>query len=121
MDHECLNCTIMKKKIMLYEKFFEEMKKIEEEEIINRQYLTESIIIEKDNHGIFNKKIKSNLTESFLVIDRGKDLTHLNQKEQNVLNEQTNLHNYNQVKQKIGIVSTVVGYVVSVGKWLAIL
>ena len=121
MDHECPNCIIMKKKIMLYEKFFEEMKKIEEEEILNGQSLTESIMIEKDNNGVLNKKIKSNLTESFLVIDKGKELTHLSQKEQDILNEQTNLHNYNQVKKNVGVAGTVLSYVVSVGKWLAIL
>ena len=121
MDHKCPNCIIMKKKIMLYEKFFEEMKKIEEEEIINVQDLTESVFVEKDDHGLLSKKIKSNLTESFLVIDRGKDLTHLSQKEQNILNEQTNLHNYNNIKKQAGIVGKVFGYAISWGKWLAIL
>lgn len=125
MEHICPNCEIMKKKIMLYEKFFEKMKKIEEEELINGKELTESILIIKDNDGHTNKKVPSNLTESFLIIDKGKNLKHLSKKDQNILNEQTNLHNYNKIKEQIdnnvGIVGTVVGYAISVGKWLAIL
>lgn len=116
----CHNCEIMKKKVILYERFFEEMKKLEEE-MINKLNLEESVIVERDMNGYTNKKIRSNLTESFLVIDKGKDLTRLSQKEQNALKSQDNLRVYTKVKDKVGIVGTVLGYFVSIGQWLAIL
>lgn len=117
----CPNCKIMKKKIMVYEKFFAEMKKIEDEELLNNPQITDSIIIEKDYNGITNKKIPSDLTESFLIIDKGKDLRHLSRKEQNIINEQDNLHNYNEIKKQVGIIGTVMSYTISFGKWLAII
>jgi hypothetical protein len=125
MDFES-DHNIMRKKLLLYEKFFEEMKKIEEEERMNKEDngLNTSVIIEKDLEGNRNKKIPSNLSESFLVVDKGKDLTQLNQKEQNAINEQNNLHNYNEIKkygQKASIVTNILGYVISIGKWFAIL
>ena len=112
----------MQRKLLLYEKFFAEMKKIEQEEGTNNDLMYESIIIEKDLEGNRNKKVPSDLSESFLIIDRGKDLTHLSQKEQRAINEQDNLHNYNKVKkysEKASFVGNVLGYVWGIGKWLA--
>lgn len=117
-DRQCKNCAKMRKKILIYDKFFQEMKKLEDETV---DHLEESIIIQRNDQGITHKTIHSNLTESFLIIDKGKDLRHLNLKEQAVINEQTNLHHYNQIKDKVGVASTVIGYVVSVGKWFALL
>lgn len=125
MDHKCPNCEIMKKKITLYDNFFHQMKMIEEDEIqILNNNLSDSIFIEKDNNGILHKKLKSNLTENFLIIEKGKNLSHLSQKEQYILNEQTNLHNYNQIQHytdKIGVVGTILKKTISWGKWLAII
>ena len=129
-DHKCNNCRIMQKKILLYENFFKEMKKIEDEENRNNimhknaTILDNSIIIERDLEGYTNKKVPSDLSESFLIIDKGKDLTHLSQKEQKAICEQDNLYNYNEIKkysEKASIVGNVLGYVWSIGKWFAIL
>jgi len=115
----------MQKKLELYEKFFKEMKRIDEEASDhNTNIMDDSIIIEKDLEGNHNKKVPSDLTESFLIIDKVKDLTRLSQKEQKAVNEQNNLHNYNKLKQygkNAGVAYGVLGYVWSIGKWFAFL
>jgi len=126
MTHKCNNCQILQKKVDIYERFFKEMKELEEEEIKNKSYeqLTDSIIIEKNIDGNRNMKVKSNLSESFILIDKGKNLTELDKKDQNIINEQNNLHDYVVTKEYVDQASgvySVVKYVVGIGKWILLL
>jgi hypothetical protein len=121
----CNNCEILQKKVDIYERFFKEMKELEEEENKYKSFeaLTESVYIEKDNDGNRNMKVKSHLSESFILIDKGKDLTELNKRDQNAINEQKNLHDYTVAKEYVeeanGIYS-IVRFAFSIGKWLVL-
>jgi len=123
MEHKCNNCKVLQKKVELYEKFFKEMKALEAEEKnndMNNNPLGESIVIKKDKNGDKNMKINSNLSESFLVINGGKNLKELNQKDQAIINEQKNLHDYTSAKkyvEKANGVYSVIRYIVGIGKW----
>ena len=121
-NNECNNCDILQKKVDIYERFFKEMKQLEEEEnkYKSAEALTDSIYIEKDMDGNRHMKVKSNLSESFILIDKGKDLTELNKKDQNIINEQKNLHDYVTTKEYVeqaNGVHKVIRYVVGIGKW----
>lgn len=58
--------------------------------------LEESIVIDK-----YTKKLPSDLSQSFIVIDHDKKLSQMNQKEQTVISEQDNLHNYTEMMTTI--------------------
>jgi hypothetical protein len=64
--------------------------------------LSASIIIEKDSDGNLQKKIKSNLDGSIIVIDKGKNIKDLSKKERDSIEEQDNLHNYNNLVNRAG-------------------
>lgn len=126
MDHkynncsDCSNCKILSRKIELYDKFFNDMKRLDEELLsreFNNKNLGESIIIEKDNYGNRNMKVKSNLSESFLVINNGKNLEELSKREKNAIDEQNNLYNYNQAKEYVDKTNNIVSWGYSIIKW----
>jgi len=109
------NNKILHKKLELYEKFVKDLKELEQFE--KKNPLEESIIIE-------NHKIKSNLSESFLVIDNGKKLDELPIKEVNLINEQNNLHNYNKAKEyveKTNYAYSIAKHVTGVISWFMLL
>ena len=120
---KCDNCENIKKKLELYDNFVKEMKHLE----IKDEYsgsLGESIIIEKDNYGHNVKKVPSDLTESFLIVENGKNINELNKKDQAVLKEQDSYYNYKNTSnhfQKANIVYKGIYYTLSVGKWLLLL
>ncbi len=71
-----------------------------------------------------NKKVKSDLTESFLVIDHGKNLNELNKKEQNIIKEQDSYSKYqntNAYCQKASGLYKIAYYAISIGKWFILL
>lgn len=106
---------ILHKKLELYEKFFKDLKELESLEKINP--LENSIIVE-------NNKVKSNLSESFLVIEHSKKVEELPSKEINIITEQDNLHNYNKAKEyaeKTNYVYSVAKYVIGIGQWIILL
>lgn len=105
---------MLQKKLDLYEKFVKDLKELEHEENKHKTYLEDSILIE-------NHKVKSDLSESFLVIDYGKNLEELSKSESCAIHEQNNLHNYNKAKnyvEKTSNVFSAIKYVVSISKWL---
>jgi len=107
----CNNCPNLEKKLKIYEQFVNALKETDEEDL-NKCILDESIIIEKNNDGNFEKKIKSNLSESILIVDKGKNLDDLNKKEQASIGEQDNLAAYQNTinySQK-GVTIYTVGY-----------
>ena len=107
---------ILHKKLELYEKFFKDLHDLEALERPTNS-LENSILIE-------NNKVKSNLSESFLVIDHGKKLEELPIKERTVINEQDNLHNYKKTKEyveKTNYVYSIAKYVVGIGQWVVLL
>ncbi len=126
--YNCQNCKILSKKIELYENFINDMRKLDEELFnngfnneFNNKSLEESIIIEKDNHGNRNMKVRSDLSESFLVINNGKNLEELSKRDKSAIDEQDNLYNYNQAKEYVDKTNNVVSwgyYVIKWGKWL---
>ena len=123
----CDNCRIQQKKIELYENFFREMKILENEEKMiknaNNNMMENNIIIDKDENGNRITKLKSNLSESFIIVDHGKNITELDKKDQFVINEQKNLHDYAETKQyveKANGIYSVVKYVINIGKWFVL-
>lgn len=115
----CQNCKLLVKKLELYEKFFNDMKEIDNQLFENSE-LGKSIII-KDNYGNKTTKIKSNLSESILVVNNGKNLDELNITERQSIEEQDNLYNYNKTKEYFNKASGVVSWgttIVKWGKWL---
>ncbi|AYV76884.1 MAG: hypothetical protein Barrevirus3_4 [Barrevirus sp.] len=120
---KCSNCQILKQKLDLYENFLKDVKDLDIN-TDNNSDLRESMIIEKDNYGNINKKIRSELGESFLLIDKGKNIGELDKREQNVILEQDSYHNYqngNEYLKKLGSLYTVAYYGIKVGKWLLLL
>lgn len=57
--------------------------------------MNESIILEKDSDGNFVNKLKSNLSESFLVVDKEKDIRELNRNQYNRILDQNTFHTFN--------------------------
>lgn len=78
--------------------------------------LYESIIIYKDNDGYTQKKINSNLGESFLIVENGKDLSELNKNELRAVNKQNNLRKYEKIKKYVKKTNSVYGIISSVAK-----
>ena len=131
MKHNCSNncssCKNLKKKLDMYENFVKDMQKLEIiEERNNSHYnpLEESVIIEKDNSGNQVKKIRSDLSESFMVVEKGKNMQELNKKERDIIKEQdaySNYQNTNAHFKKANGAYKAAYYVLSVGKWLLLL
>jgi hypothetical protein len=128
MSHQCNSCSKckkIKKKLDTYEKFIKEIHELDKSELrYNTNPMEESIIIDKDNFGNINRKVRSDLSESFLIVDRTKDLSELNKKEQQIILEQDSYHNYKNASnklQKANGVYKVARYVIGVGKWLIFL
>ncbi len=98
------NPEIIQKKLMLYEKFFDEMREIEQEEI-----------------KIFNNSQNKNIEENYIYLDETRDFTDLNLKDQKIINEQNNLHNYHQFKTKFESVKDIYTkgkYLMYISKWI---
>lgn len=131
MSHKCDNCNnckLLQRKIDLYEKFIKDMKILESEgggnTSGNKIDLEESIIIEKDIEGNRNMKVRSDLSESFLVVDKGKKLEELPRREHNAIVEQDNLHNYIVAKEYADNIKSkyaIVRYAFKIGKWFMLL
>lgn len=126
--NNCSNCKTLKKKMDAYEKFIQELKEIDDKKPQEVQYnfnpLEESVIIEKDNEGNINRKVRSDLSESFLIVDRGKNLVELDKKEQQIILEQDSYHKYKNTSEylsKASGVYKVIGYTIKYGKWLLLL
>lgn len=99
MNRQCCDhCNLLHKKIQLYEEFFKRMKDIDDQDI----------------------KLHQDLEESFMVIDKGKDLNELTMREYKSIKEQDNLHNYdkmiNYTEQAQGVYK-IFGYIVKIGKF----
>ena len=121
--NNCANCKNLKKKLELYEKLMSDMKELEAHDP-SYNPLAESVIVEKDNYGNINKKVKSDLTESFLIVDHGKNLSELSKREQQVILEQDSYHKYKKTTeylQKANGVYGVAYYALSIGKWFLLL
>ena len=127
MSHQCNNCDNckkLKKKLDTYEKFMKELQELDKSEIKYTNPLQESVIVEKDNFGNINKKVRSDLSESFLIVDKGKNLLELDKKEQQVILEQDSYHKYKNTSdklQKANGVYKAARYVIGIGKWLIFL
>jgi len=96
----CNNCNALRKKLDVYEKFVNDIRDIDQfddkdDNAIN--ILEESVIFEKDKDGNLEKKIRSDLTESILVIDKCKNINDLYKKDQDIIKEQDNLASYNKL------------------------
>ena len=115
-------CTMdnLKKKVEIYEKCLNDLKNLDE-----LPDLENSIIIVKDNEGNMVKKIPSDLSESFLIIDdNGKETYEMTDQEINNVDSQNNLHDYNSAKkyfQKAGVLYSFAYCVFKFGKWVLLL
>ena len=100
-----MNKEIMQRKLDLYERFFDEMKQIEEEE---------AKMCHKSMLEAQYKKNNEKIEENFIYLDEFRDLNELSMKEKKIINEQNNLHNYHELKTKVEKVKDVY----STGKYL---
>ena len=119
----CSSCKKLKKKLDIYEKLVQDMKEIDNNDNSHNS-LRESVIIEKDNYGNINKKVQSDLSESFFIVDHGKNISELNKKEQNIILEQDSYHKYKKTNEYMQKASGVYGaayYVLRIGKWFLLL
>lgn len=109
MSDNCIHCDTLNKKIELYEKLIKDLHEIDKNEKysitddghMKRQKdinLEESMYIDRDNYGNRHIKVRSDLSESFMVIDNGKQLSELSKNELNAIKMQDDLHNYNTAK-----------------------
>ena len=120
--NNCPSCLKLKKKIEIYEKFMDQIKEVEETD--SKHIFEDSIIIEKDNYGDKIKKLRSNLGDSFLIIDNCKELDELDNSEYDAIHQQNKFRNWQEaekVMDKAGIMYTVGKYALSLGKWFLIL
>jgi hypothetical protein len=93
-----------KRKLAKYE---QAVKLLMDESIIQEAYvgpddsskLYESVILTKNKEGEIEKKHTSNLGESYIIIDKAKDINQLNNKEKYAIDEQNNYRNYEIAKQ----------------------
>jgi hypothetical protein len=58
----------------------------------------ESVILDKNMEGELIKKHDSKLGESYIIVEKGKDLKQLSNKEKRSIDEQDNLRNYEVAK-----------------------
>jgi hypothetical protein len=103
--------VIIQMKLDLYEKFYMEMQQIDQEEI---QLLHKSEL----EFQYRNSRIEDN----FIYLDEPRDLKELNVKEQQIIDEQNNLHNYEELKVKVNKfknIYNVAKYITSVSKWIS--
>lgn len=77
---------------------------------VNENFLSDQIYSEKDNSGNTNYKLNSELNESYLVIDSGKNLEELDKAEYNAINSQNNYHYYTNIKKYLSTISPFAGY-----------
>jgi hypothetical protein len=123
MEKNCNDCDIFKKKLEVYEKCFNDLRNIDNIQEKNT-FLEESIIVEKDNVGNRVMKIPSDLTESFLVVDKGKNLNELNKNEEYGLKCQNDLHDYQKTKdyfKKAHGLYSFSYYVLKLSKWILLI
>jgi len=103
---------IMQRKLDLYERFFEEMKQIDEQEA----EMCHKSMLEAEN-----KKKNEKIEENFIYLDEHRDLSELSIKEKKIINEQNNLHNYENLKTTINKyqnIYSVAKYVTYIPKWM---
>ena len=117
----CKNNELKKAKRKL-EKYEQAMKLLMDDSILQQtdDGLYESVIITKNMDGEVIKKHNSKLGESYIIIDKCKDINHLNNKEKYAIDEQDNLKNYEIAKQyankgtylygAVGFATKVVGF-----------
>ena len=116
-------CTMdnLKKKVEIYEKCLNDLKNLDD-----LPDLENSIIIVKDNEGNMVRKIPSDLSESFMIIEnenRREDY-EMTDHEINNVKSQNSLHDYNSAKkyfQKAGVLYSFAYCVFKFGKWVLLL
>ena len=104
----CIKCKSAeldraKKKLTKYE---QALKLLMDESIIQEAYigpdkssnLYESVIIDKNLEGEVIKKHGSKLGESYIIVDKCKNINELSKKEKQSIDEQDNLRNYEVAK-----------------------
>ena len=101
---------LLRKKLQLYEKFVNDLKELELDNLAKKEE---------------NKEIKeSTLSESYMVVETGKNLKELPNRELKQIKEQDNLYSYNKIKEYVDKTNTIASFVkyvqygVSIGKWL---
>ena len=96
-----------KRKLALYEKFFDEMKIIEEEEV---ETLTKIEIMKTNN-----------IDDNYVYLDEVRDFKDLALKDQQLVNEQNKLYYYEKIKGKVDNVKNLFSmgsYIFTTSKWI---
>jgi hypothetical protein len=116
----CKECKKLQQKLNIYKKFIEDIKEIDH--LDQNISLEESIIIEQDTEGHYNKKVPSDLNESFLVIESAKNINELNKSELRSIKFQDDFYKYDQVKKCTeggGVIYNITYYVLGATKLFA--
>ena len=82
--------------------------------------MLDSMIIFKDNDGYYQKKVRSEIGESYLILDENRDIDELNQSERNIIKRQDDFKKYDNVCKQLNKFSSVYGWgvaIVSCGRW----
>lgn len=122
MCDKCDKCDILKKKLAIYEKCLREIKELDD--INDYDIETEhqyEIHLEKNNNGETVKKISSDLSESYLVIDDYKTIDQISSRERTTIKSQDVLSNVEDKKKYIKKASKVYGignFMYGVGKMI---
>lgn len=101
---------IARKKLALYEEFYEKMRDLDEEEA-NMMH----------NYKLEEQYKNSKIEENFIYLDEMRDLKELNIKEQKIIGEQNNLYNYSNLKtqaSKLQNVYSIAKYVTYIPRWI---
>jgi hypothetical protein len=111
--YNIMDTDITQRKLDLYEKFFMEMKQIEddEEEAHQKWILTQQVA----------KRNNEDIGENFIYLDEFRDLNELSIKEKKIIAEQNNLHNYEKLKgtvNKFQNFYSIVKYATYIPKWV---
>jgi hypothetical protein len=109
---------ILQEKLDKFQEIFKELME-EHDELLNCDNIidSDSIIIERDNYGNTIKKAPSKLGDSYVIIDKKKDLSELDRDEYAVIKAQNDFHNYKKTTKYHGKFSTAYGWASTVTKY----
>jgi hypothetical protein len=97
--------VIKEKKMRLYEEFYDKMKDIDQEELE---------LYHKSSHY-------ENIEDNFIYLDETRNFGDLHLRDQKIITEQNNLHNYEQLKNRMDNIKNTYNsgkYFLSFAKWI---
>lgn len=106
MSKNCDNCSILQQKIKIYEKCINDLKKLDD-----------------ISNSSFNLNEKTLISNSFVIIENGIDLSELSDNTLKTLQTQDNLCQYKKIEKSLHNDNNWFGFmrkIVRVGKWVGL-